>query len=83
MREREADALRSRGIYVYSIGLGNPNASDPLLVPDMDYLRLLANQDGIADADQPRGNAYFAPTAADLDAVFSQVAADLLVRLAK
>lgn len=77
-----ADQIRSEEFYLYSIGLGNPSAGDPLLVPDMDYLRLLANEDGVANASQPAGRAYFAPSANELEEVFNQVAQDLLVRLA-
>jgi hypothetical protein len=63
------------------IGLGNPKASDPILQPDLDYLELLANVDGVADDNQPRGRSYFAPSASELQGVFDQVARDLLVRL--
>jgi len=79
----EADAIRNDGIYVYSIGLGNPNAGNPLLQPDMAYLELLSNQDGVANPGQPQGKAYLAPTAAELQSVFDQVASDILVRLAQ
>ena len=47
----------------------------------MGYLRELANEDGVANGDQPKGRAYFAPTAAELDDVFKAVAQDILVRL--
>lgn len=76
-----ADQLRADGFYVYSIGLGNPSASNPLLVPDMDYLRLLSNENGMTNSAQPAGRAYFAPSALELEEVFNQVAQDLLVRL--
>jgi hypothetical protein len=78
-----ADRIRSEGIYIYSIGLGNPASSDPLLVPDLDYLRIIANEGGSVDSDQPAGKAFFAPSAAQLDEVFNLVAQDLLVRLSK
>ena len=68
---------------LYTIGLGNPSATDPIETPDVGYLELLANVGGIVDADQPRGRSYFAPSAAQLDDVFEQVARDLMVRLAK
>lgn len=68
---------------MYSIGLGNPAAGDPLEVPDLDYLREIANQDGVTNSRQPRGKAYFAPSEAELESVFRQVATDLLVRLAQ
>lgn len=79
----EANLIRSAGIYLYAIGLGNPNAGNPLLVPDMAYLRQLANENGQTDPSQPQGKAYFAPTPQDLNTVFQQVAADILVRLAQ
>lgn len=78
-----ASEMRNAGIFVYSIGLGNPLLSDPLWQPDMDYLRQIANEDGISDASQPHGKSYFAPSANELRSVFEQVANDLLVRLAQ
>lgn len=78
-----ASEMRNAGIFVYSIGLGNPLLSDPLWQPDMDYLRQIANEDGLSDASQPRGKSYFAPSANELRSVFEQVANDLLVRLAQ
>ena len=68
---------------LYTIGLGNPSATDPIETPDVGYLELLANVGGIVDADQPRGRSYFAPSAAQLEDVFGRVALDLMVRLAK
>lgn len=78
-----ADQIRDSGIIIYAIGLGNPLAADPLLTPDLDYLRLLANEGGIADRNQPQGRAYFAPSAEDLQRVFDEVAQDLLVHLTR
>jgi len=78
-----ADKIRSQGIVLYTIGLGNPSASDPIETPDVDYLGQLANVGGIVDADQPYGRSYFAPSPAELQDAFSQVARDLMVRLAK
>ncbi|MEN8144349.1 MAG: VWA domain-containing protein [Gemmatimonadota bacterium] len=78
-----ADRIRDEGIFIYSIGLGNPASSDPLLVPDLDYLRLIANEDGRADPDQPAGKAFFAPSAVQLNDVFNLLAQDLFVRLSK
>lgn len=78
---QKANEIRSQGIYIFSIGLGNVDTSDPILSPDMDYLRLISNQDGQADAGQPQGKAYFAPSADELDDVFRAVAEDIVVRL--
>jgi len=69
-----ASQIRGSGVYIYTIGLGNTVAS---------YLAELANEGGIADANQLQGRSYIAPTAADLQAVFDQVAADIFVRLAQ
>ncbi len=77
-----ADAIRMDGIHIYSIGLGDPGAP-PMEQPDMDYLRLIANEGGASHAGQPRGRAYFAPSADELEDVFNQVAQDLLVRLSQ
>jgi len=79
---QEADALRSAGVLIISIGLGDPTQSNPLWQPDLNYLRDIANEGGRIDANQPQGKMYFAPSAAQLQAVFDQVAQDLLVRLA-
>ncbi len=77
----EANQIRSAGYILYTIGLGNPGGGSAP-PPDLDYLRLLANEDGVADPDQPRGRMFFAPTPAELSEVFDLVAKDLLVRLA-
>lgn len=76
-----ANALRAEGIHIFAIGLGDPAADHPLLVPDDDYMRLLANVNGVADPGQPQGAYYFAPRPEDLDEVFENVAEDILVRL--
>lgn len=79
----EAAQLRQAGVLVYSIGLGDPNASNPLLTPDLAYLRQVANESGVSSADEPQGKMYFAPSGAQLEAVFQEVAQDLIVRLAR
>ena len=78
-----ANEIRAAGITIYSIGLGNPAATEPILVPDMDYLRLLANVEGVSHPGQPKGQAYFAPSPSELEQVFRNVAEDLLVRLSR
>jgi Flp pilus assembly protein TadG len=78
-----ANRIREEGILVYTIGLGD--TSQPLgsiLQPDQNYLRQLANENGITDPSQPKGRMYFAPSAAEIRTVFSLVAQDLLARLA-
>jgi hypothetical protein len=47
----------------------------------MDFLRRIANENGIVSASQPQGKAYLAPSAAQLDDVFRAVAQDIVVRL--
>jgi Mg-chelatase subunit ChlD len=78
-----ASTIRQDGVYIFSIGLGNPGASDPILVPDMDFLRRIANEGGMESASEPEGQAYFAPSADELDEVFRTVAENILVRLAE
>lgn len=78
-----ADALRAAGVYVYTIALGNLKATDPLLQPDLAYLQDIANENHRVHPTQPAGRSYFAPTAAELDAVFQALAKDLLVRLSR
>ncbi len=75
-----ANRLRADGVYVYTIALGNPLASE-LARPDLDFLSLLANENGSVNSDQPQGRMYYAPTPEDLDAVFRRVASDLVIRL--
>jgi len=75
--------IRSRDIFLYTIGLGNPGAGDPLLTPDQDYLRELANEQGQTNPNQVTGRFFFAPDASDLQEVFNLVANELLVRLAQ
>ncbi len=77
-----ASAIRAEGVYIYSIGLGDPLAG-PLLAPDLPYLRQISNEDGVVSASQPQGKVYFAPSEEELVTVFNQVAQDLLVRLAR
>lgn len=48
----------------------------------MAYLREISNEGGVTAGGQPRGRAYFAPSAVELRQVFDQVAQDLVVRLA-
>jgi Flp pilus assembly protein TadG len=77
-----ARRIRQDGAYIYTIGLGDPLASE-LGRPDLDYLTLLANEHGIESSHQPSGRMYFAPTPEDLNAVFRQVASDLVIRLSR
>jgi Flp pilus assembly protein TadG len=76
----QADLIRGDDVLLYTIGLGN--LANPPLAPDTVYLKQLANVDGMTNPSQPRGKFYFAPSGAQLEAVFQEVARDLIVRLA-
>jgi hypothetical protein len=78
----QANLIRSDDVLLYTIGLGDPLAGNPLQQPDTVYLKQLANVDGMTSLTQPRGKFFFAPSAADLEDVFQEVARDLIVRLA-
>jgi hypothetical protein len=77
----EAARIRGEDVYVYTIALGNPDAENELMRPDVDLLRFISNEQEIASSTEPRGRTYFAPSVAELRAVFRQVAQDLVVRL--
>ena len=64
-------------ITIYSIGLGN--------LINKPYLQNIANDPAAAtyDSSQPSGEAVFAPTAAQLDAVFQTIASKILLRLSQ
>jgi hypothetical protein len=79
----QANRIRSEGAYVYTIGLGNPLATSELAQPDLDYLADLANENGRVNSRQPAGRTYFAPSSAELRAVFRRVADDLIIRLSR
>jgi Flp pilus assembly protein TadG len=79
-----ANRIRGEGAIIYSIGLGDQSQPPgSILQPDPDYLRLIANEDGVSSANQPKGRMYFAPSALDLRRVFDLVAQDLVARLAQ
>jgi len=72
-----ANSMRTQGIVVYSIGLGD-KISQP-------FLQQVANDPASStyDPNQPVGEAVFAPTAADLQGVFQIIAAKILLRLSQ
>ncbi|HET6463229.1 MAG TPA: VWA domain-containing protein [Candidatus Krumholzibacteria bacterium] len=85
---------RQNGIAIYAIGLGNPRATKPWIQPDARLLMGIANvPSGVDpvtgktvdnpsfDASQPEGGFYFAPDADGLNAVFEQVAREIVLRL--
>jgi hypothetical protein len=81
--EAWANEIRKTGALVYTIALGNPNARNVHDTPDLDFLRRVANDRGIVDANQPAGLMVFAPTAADLEEMFARVADRILTRLTR
>jgi Flp pilus assembly protein TadG len=81
--EAQANAIRAAGYTIFSIGLGNPAATDPGDVPDLDFLRRIANENGIVSSSQPRGEMLFAPSAAELDHTFTLLADRIITRLTK
>jgi len=70
-----ANTMRSQGITVYSIGLGDKI--------NQTYLQELANDPSSPtyNSSEPTGLAEFAPTASDLDTAFQTVASRILLRL--
>lgn len=73
--EQLADAMRTQGITIYSIGLGDKI--------NQTYLQQLANDPASPtyDSSEPVGEADFAPTADDLQAVFQTIASRIILRL--
>ena len=70
-----AETMRTQGITVYSIGLGDKI--------DETYLQELANDPASPqyNAKEPSGLAVFAPTAGELDTAFQTIASKILLRL--
>lgn len=70
-----ANTMRTQGITVYSIGLGDKI--------DTSYLQEVANDPAspLYDPSQPSGLAEFAPTASELDTAFQTIASKILLRL--
>ncbi len=75
-----AEGIRSSGIFIYSIGLGNLTAPREEQ-PDQRLLGEIANVNGQGVGTQ--GGYFFANTPDDLDKVFQAVAADILARLSQ
>ena len=63
-----ANSMRAQGIVIYSIGLGDKISQA--------FLQQIANDPASStfNANEPVGQAVFAPTANDLDAVFQSIA---------
>lgn len=73
--EQLADTMRTQGITIYSIGLGDKI--------NKTYLQDLANDPASPtfNSSEPEGIAAFAPTADDLESVFQTIASKILLRL--
>ncbi len=72
-----ANQIRSANILVYSIGVGTD--------PNQDFLKNIANDPtgSLYNPNQIAGEAEFAGTASQLQAVFDQIATKILLRLTK
>ena len=72
-----ANNLRTQGIVVYSIGLGDKISEA--------FLQQVANDPASStfNPNEPVGQAVFAPTASDLNAVFQSIASEILLRLSQ
>jgi len=72
-----AESMRSQGIVIYSIGLGDKISQT--------FLQQIANDSHSPtyNASEPEGEAVFAPTANDLNVVFQTIAAEILLRISQ
>ena len=72
-----ANSMRAQGMVIYSIGLGDKISQA--------FLQQIANDPASStfNASEPVGQAVFAPTANDLDAVFQSIASEILLRLSQ
>ena len=72
-----ANQMRAQGIVVYAIGLGDKISES--------FLQQIANDPASSsyDGTQPIGEAVFAPTAADLQGVFQDIANKILLRISQ
>jgi Flp pilus assembly protein TadG len=71
------ESMRSQGIVIYSIGLGDKISQT--------FLQQIANDPASStfNSSEPVGQAVFAPTANDLDAVFQTIASKILLRISQ
>jgi Flp pilus assembly protein TadG len=72
-----ANNMRTQGMVIYSIGLGDKISQA--------FLQQIANDPSSStfNPNEPVGQAVFAPTAQDLDAVFQAIASEILLRLSQ
>ena len=75
--EQLANTMRSQGIVIYSVGLGDKISQT--------FLQQLANdpKSPTFNPNQPVGEAVFAPNASDLQSVFQTIASKILLRLTR
>jgi Flp pilus assembly protein TadG len=81
--EAQANTIRAEGYTIFVVALGNPDATDPGDVPDLDLLTRVANEDGIVSASQPKGEMLFSPSPEDLDQTFALLADRIITRLTR
>ncbi len=72
-----AESMRGQGIVIYSIGLGDKISQT--------FLQEIANDPASPtfNSSEPQGQAVFAPTATDLNAVFQTIASEILLRISQ
>ena len=77
-----ASSIRAAGYTVFAIGLGDPSgqAGDE---PDLDFLRRVANENGVVSSSQPQGEMLFAPSGAELQNTFATLADRIITRLTR
>ncbi len=79
--EDQADLLRASGYTVYTIALGNPDSPYEYAQPDLEFLRRLANENGMVNPNQPEGTMVFSPNNSELEEMFSLIADRILRRI--
>jgi Flp pilus assembly protein TadG len=81
--EAQANTIRAGGYTIFVVALGDPDATDPGDVPDLDLLTRVANEDGIVSSSQPKGEMLFAPSPEELDQTFALLADRIITRLTR
>ncbi len=76
--EARARWIRSKGYTIYVVGFLNRSSSNVGDIPDPSLWRRIANDDGIANPDQPIGNAVVVTDPAHISDAFTRVADAIL-----
>jgi Flp pilus assembly protein TadG len=78
--ESSANTALSQNVQIFSVGLGNAITNQPVA---QSFLYQVANDPNSPtfSLSLPQGQALFAPTAAQLDGIFQQIVAKILLRL--